>query len=163
MNEEFLRRILDGNPFTYSSDAEALEKAFEDLIKSVPENDELLSGLDKGLNSDELDEIYNRAAEALEYDDEGEDEEFYDEEEEDTGANPRGIEYIRETFTWGSFGKDGKSPLKKIPLKEISDSHLVHIIGHLVSMNNMGDTLIIMLEEARYRNDNNIYIADYVE
>lgn len=70
------------------------------------------------------------------------------------------IEYTRETFEWGSFGVDGNEDIKRITLKDISDSHLVHIIGHLILCNRI-DTLILMLEEARYRSEKKIFVPDY--
>lgn len=77
-----------------------------------------------------------------------------------TGANPRGIEYLRETFEWGTFGKNSDEELRSIVLKDISDSHLLHIIGHLI-LTRRPDTLITMLEEARYRSQNSIFVEDY--
>jgi hypothetical protein len=72
------------------------------------------------------------------------------------------IEELREEFQWGSFGRNGTENLNVKILKDISDSHLVHIIGHLIEQKN-SDTLIVMLEEARYRCVNNIYVEDYNE
>lgn len=81
---------------------------------------------------------------------------------EDENGNPRGIEYSRESFRWGSYGLDGTEPVTFRYLKDISDTHLVHIIGHLIS-NNRAQTLILMLEEARYRSENNIFVPNYEE
>lgn len=69
----------------------------------------------------------------------------------------------RETFRWGSFGVRAEADTATFRyLKDISDSHLVHIIGHLISRNR-AKTLLLMLEEARYRSENNIFVADYEE
>lgn len=37
-------------------------------------------------------------------------------------------ETVREEFAWGSYGKDGKSPLHRILLKNIEDDHIVAIL-----------------------------------
>ena len=92
----------------------------------------------------------------------GNDEMTGPEEEEMEVHNQEGIETIRETFEWGTFGKAGLDPMQRIVLKDISDSHLVHIIGHLITTNR-AEVLITMLEEARYRSENNIFVPDYEE
>lgn len=40
---------------------------------------------------------------------------------------------VREYFKWGTFGKYGQEEMKSILLKDINDSHLVHIIGHVLN------------------------------
>ena len=74
--------------------------------------------------------------------------------------NARGIEYSRDTFRWGSFGINGDEEITSVLLKDISDSHLVHIIGYLI-IRRRNDNLIIMLEEAKYRSENKIFVSDY--
>lgn len=74
--------------------------------------------------------------------------------------NREPIRTLRETFRWGTFGRYGDEEIRPIILKEISDSHLAHIIGHLI-LTRRTDTLITMLEEARYRSLHNIFVPDY--
>jgi len=42
------------------------------------------------------------------------------------------FELVRDAFTWGSYGKDGKESLRFIKLKDLSDEHIKSIIdgGH---------------------------------
>jgi len=51
----------------------------------------------------------------------------------------------------------GKSRL----IKDLSDSHLLHIIGCLQSHPEIDDHLKHMLDEARYRYEENIFVPDY--
>ena len=44
--------------------------------------------------------------------------------EEDEGW----FEQVRETFTWGSYGKNGKGPKKQILLKDLEEDHLKNIL-----------------------------------
>jgi hypothetical protein len=71
--------------------------------------------------------------------------------------------YFRETFSWGSSGKDGKQPLKWRTLENISDEHLVNITNHIrVHINKYGRTILgKMIKEQSYRRVNNITIKDY--
>lgn len=39
------------------------------------------------------------------------------------------FEKVRETFTWGSRGKLGNEPLRRILLKDLTDEHLSNIIS----------------------------------
>lgn len=75
-------------------------------------------------------------------------------------------ESIRETFTWGTYGRDGKDPLKHILVKDITDEHLVNIINHIKeriaqweSVSGVTElknpTLDIMKNEMEYRLLNN--------
>jgi len=36
---------------------------------------------------------------------------------------------IREEFSWGSYGKDGKQPLTRRPLKDLEDDHIEAILA----------------------------------
>lgn len=38
------------------------------------------------------------------------------------------FEKVRNTFTWGSFGKDGKGPKKQIKLKDLDTDHIEAIL-----------------------------------
>jgi aromatic ring-opening dioxygenase LigB subunit len=62
------------------------------------------------------------------------------------------IEKIRQEFTWGSYGKDGKE-YKSILLKDIKDDHLNNIINHINIYSSQYDSIIleIMLLEKEYR------------
>jgi hypothetical protein len=35
---------------------------------------------------------------------------------------------IREVFRWGTRGKDGKQPLKYVPLKDLTKEHIIAIL-----------------------------------
>ena len=39
-------------------------------------------------------------------------------------ADPDDHETCREHFTWGTFGKDGKGPFRRVALKDMSDAHI---------------------------------------
>jgi len=41
------------------------------------------------------------------------------------------FEVIREALEWGTYGKDGKSPLRYVALSEMSDDHINKVIEHL--------------------------------
>jgi hypothetical protein len=56
---------------------------------------------------------------------------------------------IREVFKWGTRGKDGKQPLKYVPLKDLTAEHIeaildtqTHISGHIQK---------IFIDELRFR------------
>lgn len=70
---------------------------------------------------------------------------------------------VRETFKWGTFGRNGDEPLKWILLKDISDNHLVNIITHLKSVSHYDNqkTISTFRNEMVYRNLNGISVADY--
>ena len=66
------------------------------------------------------------------------------------------ITEIREHFKWGSYGKDGKQPMKILRLFEMSDAHIRAILEgsypeHVTE---------ILKRELDYRAINNIYIED---
>lgn len=64
------------------------------------------------------------------------------------------FEIIREHYTWGTYGKDGKEKIKYIPLKDIDDEHLHNIISHLEMVGKFpSQTLILMLIELHYRGE----------
>ena len=67
------------------------------------------------------------------------------------------IEQIREVFTWGTYGKDGKQPLKRVLLKDMSNSHLQNIIVNCTLSNSI---LKIFQRELEYRFDVDIEILD---
>lgn len=73
-----------------------------------------------------------------------------------------GIEVAREEFLWGSYGRDGTEAMDSKLLKDISDSHLLHMIGHLI-IRKRPPNLILFLEEARYRSENRIFVPEYDE
>lgn len=69
----------------------------------------------------------------------------------------------RNLVEWGTYGKFGNKPLRYILIKDLSDSHLLHIIEHIKQRKLSGDAdlLVLMQEEAAYRQQNYIFIPDY--
>ena len=70
---------------------------------------------------------------------------------------------IRQTFKWGTKGKLHDRAPKIITLAEMSDSHLLHVIGWVLLHSNLysAATLNTLLDEAAYRADNYIFVKDY--
>lgn len=70
----------------------------------------------------------------------------------------------RETFVWTSFGRNGNEPGTQTALPQITDSHLVHIIGFMINRPSVYDkeTLHLFLREAAYRSEKNIYVEDEI-
>ena len=65
---------------------------------------------------------------------------------------------IREGFCWGSYGKGGDQPLRRIKLSEMSNNHIEAI---LVTQHHIGSQIRKVFEdEQQYRLDNNINIED---
>lgn len=76
------------------------------------------------------------------------------------------FEELRNTFLWLTYGRDMHGEPREILLKDISDSHLLHIIGYISNMMNMDSrrwsrTWMIMHEEAKYRFEHMIFVEDY--
>jgi hypothetical protein len=71
----------------------------------------------------------------------------------------------RETFEWGSKGKFHNEDWRFIKLKDMSDSHLLHVIAWIEKYpKHYGKNMLdIMQQEQRYRVDNYIFIPDYTE
>ena len=69
----------------------------------------------------------------------------------------------RQKVKWGSFGKLHNEPLKMRYIKDLSDSHLLHIIAWVRDNLDAYDkeTLQLMENEQKYRKDNYIFINDY--
>ena len=60
------------------------------------------------------------------------------------------FEEIRERFEWGSYGKDGKSELKLIKLKDMQEDHILAIL----ETQNLGIGLLpLFVKELRFRNN----------
>lgn len=78
-------------------------------------------------------------------------------------ADMRIHETTRKEFKWGSFGRDGTEIKTVRTLDAISDSHLLHIIGHVLANRDKfsKETAIIMMKEAEYRSTMNIYVPEY--
>lgn len=65
---------------------------------------------------------------------------------------------IREAFCWGSYGKSGDQPLKRIKLSEMSNNHIEAI---LQTQHHIGPHIRKVFEdEQQHRLDNNINIED---
>lgn len=70
-------------------------------------------------------------------------------------------EDLRNTLNWGTYGKDGDE-FRRIPLKEMTDSHLLHVIGNILESSHgfSVSTLDNMLNEAAYRHIKHIFISE---
>jgi hypothetical protein len=65
---------------------------------------------------------------------------------------------IREAFHWGTYGKSGDQPLKRIKLSEMSNNHIEAI---LVTQHHIGPQIRKVFEdEQKHRLENNINIED---
>lgn len=66
------------------------------------------------------------------------------------------IEKIREGFSWGTYGKEGKDSLEYILLKGMSNQHIEAIMddGHHKHLDN------VFRRELCFRKENNIYVED---
>tara|TARA_R110000868_G_scaffold142084_1_gene359185 strand:+ start:145 stop:540 length:396 start_codon:yes stop_codon:yes gene_type:complete len=61
-------------------------------------------------------------------------------------------ELIRETFTWGTYGKTGKDPLRHVALKDLEKEHIKAIIktqSHITQ-----EIKDVFVNELCYRNSN---------
>ncbi len=68
------------------------------------------------------------------------------------------FETIRDTFTWGTRGKDVKSKLVQKKLKKLSNSHIVAILETQKHISN--ETRSFFESELEYRKQNKIVIKD---
>lgn len=63
--------------------------------------------------------------------------------------NDSDIELLREHITWGSYGKTGREPLKKIKIKDLEIEHIDNII---LTQHQIGDVMTdIFIRELGYR------------
>lgn len=69
----------------------------------------------------------------------------------------------RQKEKWGSFGKYHDKPMTVRYIKDLSDSHLLHIIQWIKDNIQCYDykTLRLMEDEQKYRTDNYIFVKDY--
>ena len=70
---------------------------------------------------------------------------------------------LRQKFKWRANGKLHDEASKVVTLAEMSDSHLLHVIGWVLrhSAHYSEDVLNTLLNEAAYRSENYIFIEDY--
>lgn len=61
------------------------------------------------------------------------------------------IEVIREYFDWGTYGKDGKQPLRRILLKDMEDEHIQAILD---TQRLMPQVKEMFIREQTYRSAN---------
>lgn len=68
-------------------------------------------------------------------------------------------ETIREEFTWGTYGKDGKGPFIRVKLCEMSNDHISSIIK---TQTQLQDHIKLMfMDETNYRYKNGIKIDEH--
>ena len=72
-------------------------------------------------------------------------------------------EAIRKVEEWGSMGKFHNEPLVFRKIKDLSDSHLLHIISWIEARPKIYSeaTLQNMKNEQIYRTENYIFVEDY--
>lgn len=78
--------------------------------------------------------------------------------DEEESFTPESFDMIRNSFKWGSRGKDGKQPLVQKKLKELSNAHIEAIIKTQTHISKT--TKHMFLTELSYRNLNKISIED---
>jgi hypothetical protein len=66
-------------------------------------------------------------------------------------------EKLREAVSWGTYGKEGKDPLRHVKIKDMSDEHLNAVI---IYPNVVPWMVKIMQDELEYRVNFNISITD---
>ena len=67
------------------------------------------------------------------------------------------FEVIRESYEWGTYGKDGRQQLNFVKISEMSDAHINALIGTSYIPSHLKDWLET---EAVYRIEHNITIID---
>lgn len=70
--------------------------------------------------------------------------------------NTDDFELVRQSFTWGTYGKKGDKPLKYVRLDQMSDSHIANILA--MALNPV--TRDLFKKELNYRAANNITVDD---
>ena len=67
---------------------------------------------------------------------------------------------VRKEFVWGSYGKHGHDDRTDLMLCDITDSHLLHIVGHVINHNDKFTvgTFSTILNEAQYRDMKRIFV-----
>lgn len=82
---------------------------------------------------------------------------------EDSLREKVGHELRREVKQWGSCGKLHDEEITFRFIKDISDSHLLHIIPWIKRYKYAysNDTLNLMLDEQEYRSKNYIFVEEY--
>lgn len=69
-----------------------------------------------------------------------------------------GHDKVREALTWGTFGKNGDEPFRKVKLSEMTNAHIQACLDTQTSMYPQIRTA--MENELVYRQENNILIED---
>jgi len=68
------------------------------------------------------------------------------------------FEIIRDTFTWGTYGKDGKQPLKRVKLSCMSNDHIKNVLAN--ERNGSKWVRELMNQELIYRKQNHFVVED---
>lgn len=63
-----------------------------------------------------------------------------------------GHEKVRETFSWGTYGKDGKGPYSRVLLKDMNNGHIGAVLSTQTHIPEWMRGMFI--EELEYREDN---------
>ncbi len=71
----------------------------------------------------------------------------------------------RNQFKWKAAGKFHDGSLRTVTLAEMSDSHLLHVIGWVMNHSDSYpcDVLNTLLEEAKFRSENYLFVKDYTD
>ena len=68
------------------------------------------------------------------------------------------FDVIREGVTWGTYGKNGDEPLRRVPLSQMSDAHIQAVLD---TQDHMAPYLrALMIVEQKYRKEHDITITD---
>lgn len=69
-----------------------------------------------------------------------------------------GIEMVRDVVTWGTYGKDGKQPFRRIALRDMSNGHIQACLDMCPNMHpNISEAFKM---ELQYRKEQGIIVED---
>jgi len=85
----------------------------------------------------------------------------YEEQSVDTSSH---FVIIRQTFTWGTYGKNMEHPLKFVKLCNMSNEHITAILSTQDFSVKKGNKWVqnILRKELKFRDKNNIKIEDFI-
>jgi len=68
-------------------------------------------------------------------------------------------EKVREAFHWGTYGKEGKGPLKYVPLSSMSNAHILKVASLMTGKMEPWLENLFTKEKA-YRKENKIWVEE---
>lgn len=68
------------------------------------------------------------------------------------------FEVVRESFVWGTYGKDREGPFRYVALRDMSNKHIERIVseGHIFSKG----TIDLFSKELQYRREHEIEVIE---